>query len=312
MRGVLLLLLGWLVFLIAVPIWAWSTISKVDAEPAGKRPPDTAGTTYLLVGSDSRAGLTKAQKANLGTGSAAGQRTDTIILLDVPQSGPTLLLSIPRDSYVDIPGQGQNKINAAYSIGGPDLLVHTVEKATKVRIDNYIEIGFAGFVDVVDSVGGITVCPKTSINDRKAGRLKLHKGCQHVDGRTALSYSRSRAFPNGDITRELHQREVIGAVGSAAASWKTVLLPWRYFSLNKSAAQAVQVGQNVSPIAVLRFAWAMAHVGGSNTKRCVVPYSNLGAATSAGSAVIWDTQRANKLFAAIRSGDTSAVRCAPQ
>jgi LCP family protein required for cell wall assembly len=311
-RGLLLLLLAWLIFLIAVPIWAWSTISKVDAEPAGRRPPDTAGTTYLLVGSDSRAGLTKAQKSDLGTGGAAGQRTDTIMLLDVPQSGPTLLLSIPRDSYVDIPGHGQNKINAAYSIGGPDLLVHTVEKATHVRVDNYVEIGFAGFVDVVDAVGGVTVCPKTSINDPKAGHLKMHKGCQHVDGHTALSYSRSRAFPNGDITRALHQREVIGAVGSQAASWKTVILPWRYFNLNKSAAQAVQVGQDVSPIDVLRFAWAMAHVGGSNTKRCVVPYSDLGAATSAGSAVIWDAKRAHVLFAAIRSGDTSSVHCAPQ
>jgi LCP family protein required for cell wall assembly len=306
------LLVAWLVFLVAVPIWAWSRISKVDAEPAGHRPPDTAGTTYLLVGSDSRAGLTKGQKKDLGTGSAAGQRTDTIILLDVPDHGPTLLLSIPRDSFVDIPGHGQNKINAAYSIGGPDLLVHTVEKATNVRIDNYIEIGFAGFVGVVDAVGGIQVCPKTSITDPKAGNLHMHKGCQHVDGHTALDYARSRAFPNGDITRALHQREVIGAVGSAAASWRTVLLPWRYFALNQAGSEAVKVGKDVSPIDVMRFAWAMAHVGGSNTKRCVVPYANLGAATSAGSSIIWDRQRANALFAAIRSGDTSTAHCAPQ
>ncbi len=299
-------------FLVTVPVWAWSTISKVDAQPTGPRPPDTAGTTYLLVGSDSRAGLTAAQEADLGTGSAAGQRTDTILLLDVPASGPTVLLSIPRDSYVDIPQHGQNKINAAYSLGGPDLLVHTIEKATKIRIDNYIEIGFAGFVDVVDAVGGIEVCPKTAINDPKAGHLQMHKGCQHVDGHTALSYSRSRAFPNGDITRALHQREVIGAVGSRAASWQTVVLPWRYFHLNSAAAQTVQVGQDVSPIDVLRFAWAMAHIGGKDTKRCVVPYSSLGTSTAVGSVVLWDEQKANALFSALRSGDTSAVRCAPQ
>lgn len=312
LRGALLLFLAWLVFLVAVPVWAWSTISKVDAQPAGPRPPDTAGTTYLLVGSDSRAGLTAAQEADLGTGSAAGQRTDTIVLLDVPASGPTVLLSIPRDSYVDIPQNGQNKINAAYALGGSDLLVHTIEKATKIRIDNYIEIGFAGFVDVVDAVGGIQVCPKTSINDPKAGQLKMRKGCQHVDGHTALSYSRSRAFPNGDITRALHQREVIGAVGSQAASWQTVVLPWRYFRLNSAAAQTVQVGKDVSPIDVIRFAWAMAHIGGKDTKRCVVPYSSLGTSTAVGSVVLWDEQKANALFSAIRSGDTSSVRCAPQ
>jgi LCP family protein required for cell wall assembly len=311
-RGAIALVLAWLVFLVAVPIWAWSSISKVNAVPGGKRPPDTAGTTYLLVGSDSRAGLTKAQEADLGTGSAAGQRTDTIILLDVPASGPTLLLSIPRDSFLHIPGHGENKINAAYSIGGPRLLVHTVEKATKVRIDNYVEIGFAGFVDVVDAVGGIQVCPKTPINDPKAGHLHMRKGCQHIDGHTALGYSRSRAFPNGDITRALHQREVIGAVGSAAASWKTVVLPWRYFNVNSAAAKTVQVGKDVGPIDLMRFAWAMAHVGGGNTKRCVVPYSNLGATTSAGSSVLWDQHRAHALFAAIRSGDTSSVHCAPQ
>ena len=86
-----------------------------------------------------------------------------------------------------------NKINAAYAIGGPKLLVETVETNTDLRIDNYIEIGFTGFVDIVDAVGGITVCPETAINDPKAGHLKMKKGCQEVDGHTALDYSRSRA-----------------------------------------------------------------------------------------------------------------------
>ncbi len=311
-RGLILVVAAWLVFLVAVPIWAWSKVSRVDAEPSGHRPPDSAGTTYLLVGSDSRAGLTKHQEARLGTGNAAGQRTDTILLLDIPDSGPTLLLSIPRDSFVDIPGHGQNKINAAYSIGGPDLLVHTVEKATRIHIDNYVEIGFTGFVDIVNALGGIQVCPKMSIHDPKAGHLSMHKGCQHINGRTALNYSRSRAFPNGDITRELHQREVISSIGHQATSWQTFLLPWRYYGLNMAAAKAVRVGRNVSPYAVARFAWAMAHAGGKDTKKCVVPYSNLAAWTAAGSSVIWDQQRANAVFAAIRSGDTTKAHCSPQ
>jgi LCP family protein required for cell wall assembly len=312
-RGAVIVIVAWLIFLIVVPIWSWQHISKVDAQPAGTRPPDTPGTTYLLVGSDSREGLTKQQRGELGTGDAAGQRTDTIILLHVPSGdGPRLLLSIPRDSYVDIPGHGMNKINAAYSIGGPKLLVQTIEKATDFRVDDYIEVGFTGFVDIVDAVGGITVCPETSIDDPKAGHLKMKKGCQEVDGQTALDYSRSRAFPLGDITRAEHQREVITQVGKKAASWQTVVFPWRYWKVNHAAAESLQIGDNVGPIDLTRFAWAMAHTGGSDTKRCVVPYSSLGAQTPVGSAVIWDKKAANAVFEAVREDDTARIRCSAQ
>jgi LCP family protein required for cell wall assembly len=307
-RGILALILVWILFLVLVPIWAWSKISKVDAEPGGDRPSDTGGTTYLLVGSDSREGLTKQQKGELGTGSAAGQRTDTILMLHIPDGGgPDLLLSIPRDSYVDIPGHGQNKINAAYAFGGPKLLVQTVEQNTGLRVDDYIEIGFTGFVDIVDAVGGIEVCPKESINDPKAGHLKMHKGCQDVDGHTALSYSRSRHFSNGDITRTEHQREVISQVGKKAASWSTILLPWRYFQVNKAGAESLRIGDNVGPFGLAKFAWAMAHSGDS--KRCVVPFSSLGTPTAVGSVVTWDKAKADALFAKIREDDTSDVVC---
>jgi LCP family protein required for cell wall assembly len=292
-----------------VPIWAWNHIAKVDAEPDGARPEDTSGTTYLLVGSDSREGLSKEQKGDLGTGSASGNRTDTILLLHIPDGdGPNLLLSIPRDSYVTIPGHGMNKINAAYSIGGPELLVQTVETNTKIHVDDYIEIGFTGFVDIVDAVGGITVCPKQPINDPKAGNLKMKRGCQEVDGHTALSYSRSRAFANGDITRTEHQREVITQVGKEAASWQTIVLPWRYFKVNKAGADSLTIGENVGPFALAKFAWAMAHSG--DQKRCVVPFSSLNFTTPDGqSAVQWDEQRATALFTSIREDDTSGAQC---
>ena len=312
-RIVLALVVAWLLFLAIVPIYAWSQVSKVDAEPSGARPAGGPGTTYLLVGSDSREGLTKQQESDLGTGAASGQRTDTIILLHVTDgNGPNIMLSIPRDSYVEVPGHGMNKINAAYAYGGPKLLVQTVELATKIKVDDYIEIGFTGVVDVVDAVGGITVCPKTSIDDPKAGNLKMKAGCQHVDGHVALDYSRSRAFPLGDITRAFHQREVIAATGAAAASWQTVVFPWRYWRVNLAGARSVQVGDNVGPVAFARFAWAMAHSSGSGTKRCVVPFSSLGTSTSVGSVVEWDTTKANALFHDIITDDTSAIHCQGQ
>ncbi len=312
LRGLFLVFLAWLAFLVAVPLWAWSQLTQVDAEPSGNRPEDTPGTTYLLVGSDSREGMTEEEQADLNTGDAAGARTDTILLLHVPDSdGPKLLLSIPRDSFVAIPGYGDNKINAAYALGGPDLLVETIEQATEVRIDNYLEVGFGGFVDIVDAVGGIEVCPTEAIDDPKAGGLKLDKGCTEVNGSEALGYSRSRAFKLGDITRALHQREVITAVGEKAASWQTVVLPWRYFQVNATAADALQIGADVGPLDVARFAWAMARPG-KDAERCVVPYSSLGQETTAGSAVIWDDEKAGAIFAAISQDETGSISCRPQ
>ena len=310
LRSILALVLVWIAFLVAVPIWAYSNVSKVDAEPSGDRPDDTPGTTYLLVGSDSRADLSEEERGELATGDAEGQRTDTILLLHVPDGdGPNLLLSLPRDSYVDIPGEGENKINAAYAFGGPVLLVETVELNTGLRVDNYVEVGFVGFVDVVDSVGGIEVCPETKIDDPNAGRLQLKPGCQDVDGGTALQYSRSRAFGDGDITRAMHQREVISAVGKKAASWQTVVLPWRYLQVNKAGAESLQVGEDVGPIDLARFAWAMAHSSGTDAKRCVVPFSTLGAQTPVGSAVLWDEERAGAVFESIKEDDTSSIEC---
>ncbi len=102
-----------------MPLWAWTKVDKVDFEPNGDRPDDQPGTTYLMVGSDSRAGLPAEERKELGTGNAAGQRTDTIMLLHTGD-GPNLLMSIPRDSLVEVPGYGTTKINAAYAFGGAE------------------------------------------------------------------------------------------------------------------------------------------------------------------------------------------------
>src|SRR5699024_10809470 len=113
----------------------------------------------LLVGSDSRQGLSEEDQAELGTGGDVGiGRTDTIMLLHIPRSGSAQLVSIPRDSYVNVPGFGSDKINAAFTYGGPQLLAQTVEEATGVGIDHYAEIGMGGLANVVDSVGGVEIC----------------------------------------------------------------------------------------------------------------------------------------------------------
>ena len=298
LRWVKVVLLLWLVFLLAVPLWAWTQIDKVNAEPRGDRPGSQPGHTYLLVGSDSRKGLTAEQRREFGTGTAEGRRTDTIMLLHTG-AGPNLLLSVPRDSIVEVPGYGTTKINAAYAYGGPRLLVRTLENATGIRIDSYVEIGFAGFVNVVDAVGGVEICPKQAMKDPLAN-LDIEKGCQEVDGPTALGYARSRKISAlGDIDRAQRQREVVSAVGDKAASPWSVLNPVRYARLASAGADSVRLGRNTGPFDTARFAWAMTRVTGDKGLTCGVPIADL--------AVNWDPERAPRMFELIREDRTEDI-----
>ena len=296
-----LVLLLWLVFLVAVPFWAWSKVTHVDsAPPDGSRPDEQDGTTYLVVGSDSREDLSEEERRELGTGNAGGRRTDTIMLLHTG-SGPNLLMSIPRDSLVAIPGHGEGqKINAAFAYGGPRLLTRTVEQNTGIRVDHYVEVGFGGFVDVVDALGGVEICPRTAMKDKQAN-LDVAKGCQEADGTTALGYARSRKLyaERGDIDRARAQREVIAAIGDKALSPWSVLNPLRYYRLNVAGAESLRVSEDTGVIDVGRFALAMTRVDGKDGLTCSVPISDL--------AVNWDPERSERLFQHIIDDDTDSV-----
>jgi len=295
------LLVLWLAFLVAVPIVAWNRVDKVDFEPDGDRPGEQPGTTYLLVGSDSRAGLTPAERKKLHTGNPKSQLTDTILLLHTGD-GPNTLVSIPRDSPLDIPGHGVGKVNSAYGKGGTPLLVKTLEKATGVRIDAYVEIGFGGLVGVVDAVGGIEICPKKAIKDKPSG-LNVKKGCQEVDGATALAYSRARKYsPISDLARVQQQREVIAAVGDKVLSPWSVINPIRWWKLNAAVPDFFRFGEGMGPTDAGKWAMAMTDTG----KSCTVPLA-------AGDAS-WDDERAAKLFDIIaedRTDDITKDLCTP-
>jgi len=303
-RVVLLLVLAWLAFMVFTPLHAWNSVSKVDTTPAGQRPAETKGFNYLLVGSDSREGLTAAQKKEYATGNAAGRRTDSIILVHVPEGGgKPALISIPRDSYVPVPGHHSNKINAAFSLGGPNLLVETVEQVTDLHIDGYVEIGFAGFASVVDSVGGVNICVPFHMNDKKAG-INLKKGCQVLDGKNALGYVRARySDPRGDIGRAERQRQFLAAIMKKALTPSTVLIPTRYWHFSHAAANGLIVGQDTSMRDASRVLLAMRAVSNDQGLSLVVPIQSVNYPTSAGSSVKWDTARAKALFTMLRNDE---------
>lgn len=305
LRTLALLVALALVWLVGVPAYAWSQVGRVDDTPGGERPGDQPGQTFLLVGSDSREGLTAAERKRLGTGSTGGQRTDTIMLLHVPPGGQPALISIPRDSFVAIPGHGENKINAAFGFGGAPLLEQTVEQSTGLRVDGYLEIGFGGFVNVIDALGGIEMCLPEAIRDRDS-HLDLDEGCQELDGTTALGYVRMRkADPRGDLGRVERQREMLAAVAQEAASPATVLNPVRYWRLSTASARSVRLGEDTSLWQVGTLALAMRTVAGGGGLTLTVPISDPDASTSAGSAVLWDEEEAGAMFGDIARGDTS-------
>jgi LCP family protein required for cell wall assembly len=295
-----LLLIAWIVFLVVVPIRAWNNVSKVNAFPTAGRPADQPGSTYLIVGSDSRKGLTKQQLRQYGAGGVGdvGQRTDTIMLLHLGDGKP-LLLSIPRDSLVPVPGHGTTKINAAFAYGGAKLLIKTIEQDTGVKVDHYVEIGFAGLVKAVDAVDGVKICPTKRMVDRRAN-LRIKKGCQTVDGVTALAYSRSRHVQTlGDITRAQHQREVVGALGDKVLEPMTFINPWRYSSVVNAGAETLKVDEDTSVFDIAKFAKAMTAVSGKGGLTCSMPIRDL--------AVHWDHARALKLMNLIKTDQTDKI-----
>ena len=295
----------WIVLLVVLLIVAYpvtlaqtalSNLTRVDALSTMS---DTPGRTFLIVGSDSRAGTDFEE--------VQGNRTDTIMMLHVPRSGPVVMMSIPRDSEVDIPGHGKNKINASFAIGGPELLVETVEENTGVQIDGYVETGLAGFGDIVDAVGGVTVCPTRAMDDKMTG-LDIQPGCQEVDGTTALKYARSRyEDPRGDLGRVQRQREVLSAIMAKAGSPTVLVNPFSSYPLARSGGRALTVDQDFGLVDMGYLFWGMRQANGSGGISLTVPVRGTGN-SSHGNVVRWDESQSRTVFQALQDSSTSAIK----
>lgn len=306
LRRFLVVLLVLLLAYAGAMIWAingvWASIDRVESTPtADGRPEGGAGTNFVLVGTDSREGLTRDERNDLVTGHAEGARADTIMLLHLPDSGQPTLLSIPRDSYVEIPGRGWNKINAAYSAGGPQLLVSTVEQSTGLRVDGYLEVGFGGFVEVVETVGGVEMCLDEPVQDDLT-RLDLPAGCQELVGADALNYVRMRySDPRGDLGRVERQREFLAALTAEMATPGTALVPWRLHDVGTSTGSALAIGEDTSMLDTGRMALAIRSISAGDGQSVTVPVADANYSTGVGSTVLWDEVGAAELFEALRT-----------
>ena len=259
----------------------------------------SAGTNWLIVGSDTREGLTRQQIDQLHLGSQGANASDSLMLLHTGGGRP-VLISIPRDSYVPIPGYGQNKINAALAFGGPALLVKTVESVTGLRIDHYMGIDFGGLVNVVNTVGGVRICLPTALDDPYSG-VKLAKGCHNLNGTQALAFVRDRhSFATSDLQRIQDQRAFLKALLSKATSPGVYLNPFTSLPFASTAASSVAVDKGTSLYDLIQAAEAL-----RNPETGTVPISNANYITSnAGDAVLWNRPQALELFGALQQDKT--------
>ncbi|WP_078971049.1 LCP family protein [Streptomyces chattanoogensis] len=281
--------------------WAAERVRHVGAlDDYVGRPPAGKGTNWLLVGSDSRGALTPEQRNDLHVGNNTVRNTDTIMVLHSGRHGP-YLVSLPRDSYVPVPGHGRTKINAAYGAGGPRLLTRTVEGATGLRIDRYAEVNFLGLVRVVDALGGVRLCLDRPLRDARSG-ADFAAGCHRTDGRRALAFVRARyADPQGDLGRVKRQRQLIGAVADKMLGPGVLFDPFRLLPVADAGLAAVAVDNGSGTPELLAMARAMKEVGGGGGAAATVPVASPGVATAgAGEVLLWDANGARRLFGALR------------
>ncbi|WP_367322665.1 LCP family protein [Streptomyces sp. HUAS ZL42] len=300
---------------VATYFWADSKLNReVDLSKVIERPEAGEGTNYLIVGSDSRAGLSDEQKKNLHTGSAEGKRTDSMMILHVGDNGDTLI-SLPRDSDVEIPtyvgsesgktfkGTGRHvKLNAAYAEDGPTLLVRTVEYNTGLHIDHYVEIGFAGFANIVDAVGGVTIDIPQDIKDTKSG-ANFKKGEQTLNGEEALAFVRTRyALKNSDLDRTKNQQKFLSALAHQVATPGTILNPFKLYPTMGAGLDSLIVDKDMSLYDLASMFWAMKGVSGGDGKSMNMPISG-----STGGNLVWDKAKVKTLVNELKNDEKVTV-----
>ncbi len=294
-------------------------ISRIDVFAGlGDRPEKVnSALNYLVVGSDNREGLTKEQIKKLRVGGvkvAAGQRSDTILLVHISKNrDAAYIVSLPRDTLVTIPAHTSTdgkseipardgKLNAAFAFGGAPLLIETIEGETQLKIDHYVEVSFAGFVGVVDALGGIEVCTKVPIDDPKS-HLVLAAGTHTLDGVESLKYVRTRDFDGrGDIGRMERQQKFVSAIVRKATSSGTLLNPIKLKNFLQATISTVKMDEGVDKNDLLTLAKQMRNLSSGNVRTLTVPLDNPnGRHPTLGSVVLWDEVLAADLFNRIKN-----------
>ena len=300
-----------LILLVAGSAWGLTSyinshLGRVNAGTTGT--PSSGPLNILVAGLDERSGLTPQQQALLHVGQNQGEvDTDTLMLMHVPADHRYVrVVSLPRDSWVNIPGHGMSKINAALGLGGPQLMVQTVEQATGLTINDYVEVNFLGFVKVIDALGGVNICLPYAVDDRYSG-LDMSAGMHHVNGITALEFARDRhSFPTSDLARIQDQQQLVSTALSEGISSGMLANPVRLESFLSATAAAIKVDQGFN---VARLADELRGLSPRDVTFTTVPLANVNYITPTGeSAVLWNSSAAAALFNELKTDQAPATQ----
>ena len=263
---------------------------------AGEEP----AVNILVLGTDSRTSASDPSQWKEGA-----QRTDAIMIVQVSGDRKTVsVMSIPRDSWVEIPGHGQGKINAAYSYGGPSLTIHTVENLTGIHIDHFAVANFESFVALTDEIGGVRVNLKTP--QTLAGK-ELGAGAQVLNGQQALAYTRERSsLPNGDFDRVKRQQTWMRSIVSRVLTNGTLSSPTALYSFLKTASRTVAVDESFTLNQMQSLALEMRHLHSNDIRFMTVPTAGTGTSTDGQSIVTLDADADAPLFKAFAEDRVSA------
>lgn len=273
---------------IADPFAGIPTRAPQQKVAAGEEP----AVNILVLGTDSRTSASDPSQWKEGA-----QRTDAIMIVQVSGDRKTVsVMSIPRDSWVEIPGHGQGKINAAYSYGGPSLTIHTVENLTGIHIDHFAVANFESFVALTNEIGGVRVNLKTP--QTLAGK-ELGAGAQVLNGQQALAYTRERSsLPNGDFDRVKRQQTWMRSIVSRVLTNGTLSSPTALYSFLKTASRTVAVDESFTLNQMQSLALETRHLHSNDIAFMTVPTAGTGTSADGQSIVTLDADADAPLFKA--------------
>lgn len=285
-------------------------LNLVDAGIDGSHPGPSGAMNILLVGADRREGLSKQEQRELHLGHDPGQRTDTVMLMHVSKNHNNIsVVSLPRDSYVPIPGHGHGKINSSYSPkaypdGGPSLTVKTVQQATGVHVDHYMEINFLGVLKIVDALGGVQICTPKPMVDKASG-IHLSAGKHMLNGKQSLQYVRTRhTYADQDLGRMQAQQKFLSALLNKAISTGTLTSPSKMTHFLNATLASIRADSGFSASAIRKLASQMSGVTTDDVAFTTVPIANANyTVPGIGSSVLWDQTASNTLFQKIKKDE---------
>jgi LCP family protein required for cell wall assembly len=257
-----------------------------------KEPHETGTLNYVLLGSDSR------DPGNEGNG-----RSDTIMLVHLnAKRTKAYIVSFPRDMYVNIPGYGRNKINAAFAFGGTPLAVRTLESLTGVRMDHVALIDFEGFIRLTQDLHGVTVMNKTAFSSHG---FDFPTGKITISGEEALWFVRERhQLPGGDLDRAENQRNVIKAIVQKGLSAKVISDPATFTTFLGNVAKYLTVDNDLSDDEITRTAHSL-RLTGKDVDLLQAPISGYGTSRDGQSIDIVDTAKMAELSTALKKDKLS-------